>query len=674
MPDSHLANGPSAGGARRGLADGIPTAASGSLPSRPGRPSSRAILAAAAASLVIAAAACSAPNLTSPLDQGAADTPTARVEIPTPVPEPKMLVVCLAEEPDSFYPFGPQNPSARALLPLLFDGPVNVLDFAAQPVILDGLPSEEKGSVRLETVSVQTGDLYFNPASRLPDELRAGKMVLPPGCRSPDCARKYEGGGTQTDRMIVEFRLKPGLTWSDGTPLTSSDSVYAYRLDSDPATPSIKDQVNRTAMYEAVDPETVRWTGIPGYLDAEYVSDFWSPLPEHLWGSIAAADLPDDPTARQKPIGWGPYVLASWDAGKSMVFDPNPGYADWPAAGPAFERLLVRFPQERGEAAIQQLITGECDVVEEGLLGLDSLASVESLAGQGRVRWTTASGPVVERIDFDTDPVDERPRVLADPSVRKALAMCIDRQALIDQKVVGQGVLPVAYLPGNHPLAGEDLPGLRHDPQAAAEALTGAGWVDEDGDPATPRVARGAAGVPAGTPLRLTLLTSQDDFHQGLAAAIGEDLGTCGVSVDVQTAPSEALYQTWPDGPAFGRRFDLVLWPWYQWIVPECDTFTSAEIPSANNERGSNATGFSDARFDAACAKVAMGPVTGAGYQEAARETERLFVDQVPGFSVLAWPRFLAFSVQLCGPKADATVSSLFWNISQWTDAQGCQP
>jgi peptide/nickel transport system substrate-binding protein len=411
---------------------------------------------------VLVAAACSAPTaIENPFAQGAADTPTVHVVPPTPVP-PSLLVVCLAEEPNTLYLYGRPNHSAQTILPALYDGPIDVLGYQFRPVILEEIPSVEAGSARLEPVTLSSGDLYFNPESRLPESLRSGKPYLPSGCALLDCVRSFEGGQVQVDRLVVDFRLLEGLTWSDGEPLTAQDSVYSFDLDAHPETDTLKDQVHRTAAYDAIDDRTVRWTGIPGFLDPELPANFWTPLPEHILADIAPADLADAEPASRAPIGWGPYILERWDAGRSMEFVPNPNYHRQEEGLPSFERVLVRFVEEHDAAALQQVLTGECDILEETLVGADFLDRAKLLSAQGRLQTASAAGALMERLDFNTAPPDGRPRLLADAAMRRALASCIDRQALIAGPLAGLGSVPTGYLPAGHPLA--DLrrwPGLR---------------------------------------------------------------------------------------------------------------------------------------------------------------------------------------------------------------------
>lgn len=621
---------------------------------------------------VLAAAACSAPVLDNPFGQGAADTPTPRVDLPTLTPEPSMLVICLGEEPDTFYPFGPRNAAAGALLPLVYDGPIDVLGYQFTPVLLERIPSVEAGEVRFEPIRIVSGDLYFNPETGLPEEFLPGKSYFPSGCTSMDCRRKYEGGGAELDRMVVDFHLRPGLVWSDGEALTAEDSVFGYRVDSDPATPGVKDQVNRTSAYEALDPATVRWTGIPGFIDPEFGGNFWSPLPEHLLTDIPLADVPHSEAVSRMPVGWGPYRLVSWEAGVAMEFEPNANYANQTGDPPGFEVVRVRFLEERGDGVIQQLLTGECDVLDESLAGLDTIATVTGLADQGRLQLSSVPGPVVERMDFNLSPVDGRPAFFGDPEVRRAIAACLDRSSMIDEAVTGLSPVPSGYLPEGHPLSMEGAGATDPDPAAAAASLEALGWIDDDGDPSTARIAQGVKDIPGGTPFQVSLLTTDDAFHSSLGEQIARGLGECGIEVGVERIAADRLYEPWPEGPVFGRAFDLVLWPWMNWISPACEVFTTSEIPSDASAQGSNASGFSNAAFDAACREAALGPAAGAAYRPALDSMETILHEEVISIAILQWPRMLASGSGVCGATADATALSLFWDIESWTRGEAC--
>ena len=229
-----------------------------------------------------ALAACGGPRQSDfPMTLGPSPTaPPPATATPLP-PPPKTLIVCLAEEPSSLYLYGDGGPSASRVLEAIYDGPIDLLSYAYQPVILEALPNLGQGSASIQPVTAVSGDIYLNPSTGLPENLKPGKPYVPAGCEQTSCLRTFQGGEVEMDQMQAVFRLLPGILWSDGETVKASDSVFSYKLDGEVATPSFKYLFDRTASYVALDDLSVEWTGIPGFIDPEYQGNFWSPLPEH---------------------------------------------------------------------------------------------------------------------------------------------------------------------------------------------------------------------------------------------------------------------------------------------------------------------------------------------------------------------------------------------------------
>ena len=173
------------------------------------------------------------------------ETPDVVVEDDV-VEGPDTLVVCMGQEPDTLYTYGGSMLSQSSVLEAVYDGPIDGRSFAYQAVILEKLPSLADGDAVIETVTVAEGDTVAD-TDGTPVTLEAGMVVRPSGCNAADCAISYEGGSMEMDFMVVTFSLLPGLTWSDGSPLTTADSLYAFNLAADPDTPASKDKNERTA-------------------------------------------------------------------------------------------------------------------------------------------------------------------------------------------------------------------------------------------------------------------------------------------------------------------------------------------------------------------------------------------------------------------------------------------
>ncbi|MGA7272954.1 MAG: ABC transporter substrate-binding protein, partial [Acidimicrobiia bacterium] len=452
------------------------------------------------------------------------------VQVVTPTPEPqgeRTLVICDGQEPGSLYWYGTNELAATQIWEAIYDGAstggYDANSFAYQPVILEKQPSLADGDAVINPVAVAPGDTVVGDAGE-PVTLEAGGMVRPAGCRSSDCAIEYDGSSDlEMDQFVVTFSILPGIAWSDGEPVTAGDSVYSFNLNADPDTPApSRLLVERTAAYEALDDATAQWTGLPGYIDATYFINFWQPLPEHAWGQFTAAELVEAEEASRAPLGFGPYVIDEWTSGDNITLHKNPNYFRADEGLPKFENLVYRFVGENSNANIAAVLAGECDIVDQTSHLDDQSELLLELQGSGQVNATFVTGTVWEHADFNIQPLGASGDYFAawdtdgdgfgpfgDQRLREAVLACMDRQSVVDTVMFGQSVVLDTYLPPQHPLFNADARHVDFDPAAGAALLDEIGWVDDDGDPATARVASGVTGVPDGTLLEFALETTE---------------------------------------------------------------------------------------------------------------------------------------------------------------------
>ncbi len=625
-------------------------------------------------------AACAQPvelDLPAVEQPTAADTPAP--EPPTPIPTPKTLIVCLGQEPDSLYRYsesylyGGSSRAAETVLQAIYDGPLNVRSYQYEPVILEKLPSIADGDAKLEPINVVEGELYFDPVTLQPATLSAGDQYLPSGCNSPDCLRTFSGGEVAMDQIVAEFRIRSDVNWSDGEPVTAADSVFSFGIDQHIDTPTLKTQVDRTASYEALNTNTVAWTGIPGYVDSEYYSNFWSPLPEHQLGELSAEELLTANETNRSPLGWGPYVIEEWRPGNDFRMTRNPAYFRSGEGLPAFETLLFRFLDGSPPASIEQLLTNECDILDESaiadaldiqVLDTEALSELQRLSNSGTISLTSTAGAEMERLDFSLAPLTlSGPQT--DLQFRTALASCIDRDGMVRDLMLGLTVVPETYLPPSHPLYASEGSEIDYDPEMAGELLDELGWVDHDADAQTPRVAKGVAGIREDTELSLQYLTTPDGLHQAVAEWVQNDLRQCGIALETEFVSQIELFEPWPDGPAFGRNFQTIGWAWPAWVSPLCEMFHSAELPSSAAPLGVNATGFSNAEYDAACDVLLHSLPESPEYVQAAQETQQILAESLPSIPLYMRPRLFAHRNEICGIQVDPTEYSGLWNLEE---------
>jgi peptide/nickel transport system substrate-binding protein len=335
---------------------------------------------------------------------------------------------------------------------------------------------------------------------------------------APDLALDWEvsEGGT-----VYEFRLRRDVTWHDGAPFSASDVRFTVQAIQDPGyqgAPSLR-ELWRTVSVEEPDQYTVRFTLEEPFPSFIYYTTVGM-LPAHLLSDVAAADLPTHEFSTRSPIGTGRFMVDEV-APDRVVLVPNPDYR-----GPelfldgvelwffsSMENLLLAY--ERGEIHgfhpdRSQALT---DLARYPDLGLYSAQS----AGLGLIYLNLAR---------EVTPFFQA------KEIRQALLYALDRRALIDQVLGGQGlvadspILPTtwAYDPSVKPYI--------YDPERAIGLLDASGWVDTDGD----RI-RDQDQVP----LAFTLLTGDDPAMVRLAEEVAGYWRAVGVDATVRPTDGGAM-------------------------------------------------------------------------------------------------------------------------------------
>jgi len=617
-------------------------------------------------------------------------TPTSLAPIPTAiqptltlaptVPAKRTLVICEGQEPASLYIYSSATRGMWNILEAVYDGPFDSWGYAAQPVILEKLPSLADGDAALQAVAVTAGDAVVDASGNLVT-LAAGTKVNPSGCTGDACGTAWDGKkALKLDQLKLTFKLKAGINWSDGLPLTAADSVYSFQLASAPETPVSKGAVDRTVSYKAIDGQTVEWLGLPGFFPAHFETQFWTPLPQHAWSSMKPADLLTADAANRTPLGWGPYVISDWKAGDHISLVKNPAYFRAAEGLPKFDALVFRFLNEQSTNNEAALEDGECDLIDQSVFPDDQLKTLVERSLAGKIKLLVGQGPEWEHLDFGIRPASydngfsidkDRPDFFSDGRVRQAFAACINRQGIVDSLLFGRSSVPGGYSAPGDPLFQASLKAIPYDKAAGQKLLEEAGWKSAASGP---RQFAGSASIPKGTPFSITYLANDEPTRLQVAQLIQQNLADCGVEVKIQTQALGALFASGPDGPLFGRKFDLTQFAWQAGSQPACFLFLTGQIPTAdNNWLGANITGYSSAKFDTACQKAVQARPTQADYATLRQAAESQFAQDLPVLPLYFRLEFAAARPDFCGLAAvDTTARSALWNIEAFDTGGRC--
>ncbi len=620
--------------------------------------------------LIILLSGCQALGLFSP-------TATPQPPTPTPLP-PAELTICTNTEPESLYPYALSSKMAEYIAQAIYDGPVDTSNGESSPVILDAIPEFNSGTASFMIVPVKSGDRVVNMFGEIV-ALQAGEQIFPSGCTGPSCAITWDGeSALEMDQPVATFHLLDDLKWSDGQGVTAADSVFSYELASDDVTPGDKTFVKRTADYAVLDERTVQWIGLPGLVTEEFWNYFWMPLPAHIWGQYTTDELLSADEVNRDPLGWGPYALEEWVSGSHIRLKKSDHYFAAGAGLPGYDFITFKFDSSN-------VLDGTCDVIADDAIDIEQMDLDQAALSAAGYQLSGADSAEFEFLAFGITPSSyddtyypygaDRPDIFGDVNTRRAIALCIDRQAILNDLTGGLITPANSYLQkGNYLLEGLALTDYAYNPEQGKTLLDEIGWKDYDQNPDTPltMIATNST-VPYGTNFTITLHTSESGLRGMIAEKIAADLAQCGIEVIVSQLPIRELYQSGPDGVIFGRSFDLALLSMNMGEELYCDLFTSLEIPTEANywlgtkTGGSNFIGYKNLAYDGYCSTAHSAGLDTGVFIANGQDTLRILNDELPFIPIFHHPDLLLVKQDLNLTEDLLTLQELMVSIEKLT-------
>jgi peptide/nickel transport system substrate-binding protein len=352
----------------------------------------------------------------------------------------------------------------------------------------------------------------------------------------PYFARSWE---FDSDTSEVVFHLRHDLQWHDGTPVTSRDVAFTFERLKDPAVPFPNPSYfDYWDAAEVIDPATIRFFLRP-HANALYGWTRTAIMPEHILGEVPPEDLEAHPFGTLAPLGNGPFRFVERIPGDRWVFEANPEFPEDLGGRPYVDRLVYRqIPDEFALTAALQ--TGEVDLVIDA-----SPSMLDQVGDDPEVVSTSYSAPEYAFIAWNS----KRPE-FADPLVRRALTMAIDRETLVQAVLGGNGTVAPGPVGPWHWAYDSTWAPLPYSPEEAGALLDQAGWTDSDGDGARDR---------NGEPFSFELLATPRRDWGAIQTLVQASLGQIGVDVEPVVREQGALIPL-VIGP--DRRFDAVIIGW----------------------------------------------------------------------------------------------------------------
>lgn len=324
-----------------------------------------------------------------------------------------------------------------------------------------------------------------------------------------DLAQSWE---VSQDQKTITFKLKPGMKWADGQPLTSADALFTWKLvtDDNTRTPYGADY-KLVERAEAPDPLTFRVTYTQPYAPA---MDSWAGLqilPEHL---LKGQDI-NTTAFRRNPVGSSYYQLKEWRNGERITLVRNPNATNGQAR---IDQLVTRFiPDEASQ--FLELMANNIDSMALNPIQYARIFPARPDLNQ-KIGLYKELGNSYTYLGFNL-----KHKPFDDVRVRQAINYAIDKQELIDGVLLGLGE-PVSspYKPGTR-WTNPKLKPYPYDTAKARALLQAAGYEDHDGDGILDK---------NGKPLSFEILTNQNKQREMSAVLIQRRLKEIGIDVSIR--------------------------------------------------------------------------------------------------------------------------------------------
>jgi peptide/nickel transport system substrate-binding protein len=353
----------------------------------------------------------------------------------------------------------------------------------------------------------------------------------------------------QVDELTYTYTLRQGVKFSDGSPVTVEDVVASIARVRDPevAGPLAWMYDTPGATVEAVDDMTVKITlATPSALFRYVVAT----TAGHVIPKAQIEKFGLDLLAN--PMGSGPFMLTSWDAGSQIALERNPNY--WQEGKPYFDKLVFKIVEE-GTTRVTGLKNDELQIITN--VPPDQ---IEITKGFENVNFYAVVGYTINGLVMRTDqpPLD-------DVNVRKAICHAIDLQAIMDSLVKDTGVLSrnTAVPPDMPGSAAAELEAVPYDLAKAKELMA-------------------ASKTPEGFKIELAVV-APNDIWVPQAIAVQEALKELNIEVEVVQMPYADMITLQQSGEYTGLMS-------FQWgsdfpdaagnLIP---LFLSSNIPPQNN-------------------------------------------------------------------------------------------
>lgn len=479
------------------------------------------------------------------------------------------------------------------------------------------------------------------------------------------------------DGLTYTFNLRQDRQWSDGTPITSADYKYAFDaiISGETSTP-LTYVLDTIESVEATDPYTV--TIKVKSVDCSALSNINAVpvVPAHVYQAQFASfkDMNDATDFNLNPtVTAGPFSFANFRAGEQTTLKADQNFTDsqlgyvvpegWVYKNVADENLILE-QFKAGELTIGTSPEDRQDELRQ--MGTNGEAQVYEYVANGFrfISFNTADPANPQNgLDENGDPLDQGHHpVLGDVRVRQALMYAMNWQEINEKALGNEGIQMASPTLPTSWAFNDQVQAYPFDLDQAIQLLEEAGWVDDDNNPDTPRVAKDAPYAADGTPLSIKLETNAGNTgSESIGVLLQDQWKKAGVALDFQTIDFNVLVEN-----LTGQTYDSIMIFW-GYSTPDNPEDLRANYDPNNDVVGSgfNVSSYNNPEVNALMDQAKTMPgCDPAKRAELYGQVQQILRDEVPWIWVNGNIVVVAAKAGL--ENWNPTTGFRFWNEDAW--------
>jgi peptide/nickel transport system substrate-binding protein len=299
---------------------------------------------------------------------------------------------------------------------------------------------------------------------------------------TPKLAESFESN----DNQNFTIKIHPDANWTDGKPVTADDAIFTMNLVANPKTetsvgnfltildgldengklvggateiPSVKKVDDKTLTFKTKKP-------VDQNLVKEQIGSKFMILPKHVLGDVKPEDLSKDPFMQKPTVTNGPFKFVQYKKDQYVEYAAN---KDYYKGEPKLDKMFVKIMPAANLVA--QLQTGELNMNAAGGIGKIAAQDFETVQ-----KFENVTTKFDKTFGYQTIMFNTQSENVGDAKIRQAIAYAINRQAIVDKLLKGEGEVVDGPYTSVSPYLDKEAQKYTYDPEKAKQMLQEAGW------------------------------------------------------------------------------------------------------------------------------------------------------------------------------------------------------